>query len=65
MGRLFVLSVVHYLKAMSLATHASSKLRNLNYDKFRIEIFCCIPTTFNGDVLFEFSFFVSPSIHSR
>ncbi len=54
-----------YLRAMSLAAHASSKLKDLNYDKFPIEIVCCIPTTFNGDVLFEFSPIVSPSSHYK
>jgi len=53
MGRPYVLSVIDYFKAMSFVTHVSSKLRNLNYDKFHIENVHCIPTTFNGDVLFE------------
>jgi hypothetical protein len=54
MGRPFVLSVMDCFKAMSLAAHASSKLLDLNYDGFCIEIVPCISTTFNGDVLLEF-----------
>jgi hypothetical protein len=49
-----MLTVIDYLKAMSLAMHANSELRYLNYDNFCIKIVPCIPTTFNGDVLFEF-----------
>jgi hypothetical protein len=52
-GGPYALNVVDYLKAMSLTAHANSKLRDLNYDSFCIEIVPCIPTTFNGDVLFE------------
>jgi hypothetical protein len=47
----FVLSVINYLRAMPFATHASFKLRDLNYDNFRIEIVHNILTGFNGDVL--------------
>ncbi len=65
MGKLFVLSVVDYFRAMSLAAHANSKLRDLNYDKFRIEIVCWISTTIIGDVLFEFSPVTNPSSHYR
>jgi hypothetical protein len=36
--RPFVLSVVDCSKAMSLVAHANSKLRDLNYDSFCIEI---------------------------
>jgi hypothetical protein len=38
---------------MSLATHGSSELKDLNNDNFRIEIVPCIPTTFDVDVMFE------------
>jgi hypothetical protein len=48
-----MLNVVDYFQGMSFVAHVSSKLKDLNYDNFRIENFCCIPTTFNGDVLFE------------
>ncbi len=60
-----MLTVIDYLKAMSLAMHANSELRYLNYDNFCIKIVPCIPTTFNGDVLFEFSPIVSPSSHYK
>jgi hypothetical protein len=49
----FVLSVVDYFRAMSFVAYVSSELRDLNYDKFRIENVRCIRTTFNGGVLFE------------
>jgi hypothetical protein len=58
-----VLSVVDYLKAMSLVAHANSELRDLNYDSFNIEIVPCIFTTFNGDVLFELPPLVSHDGH--
>jgi hypothetical protein len=41
-----MLSVVDWLWAMSFITHVSSKLRDLNYDNFRIENVHCISTTF-------------------
>jgi hypothetical protein len=58
-----VLNVVDCLKTISLTTHASFELKDLNYDGFRIEIVPCIPTTFNSDVLFELPPFVSPNGH--
>ncbi len=48
-----MLSVVDNFKATSFVTHVSFELRYLNYDNFRIKIIPYIPTTFNGDVLFE------------
>jgi len=53
MGKPFVLSVVDYLKTMSLATHVNSEFKDLNYDKFHIRNVYYILTTFNGDVLFK------------
>ncbi len=44
---------VDSLKAMSLALHASSKLKSLNYGTITIEFVNCFPTKFNGDILFE------------
>ncbi len=58
-----MLSVVDCLRAMSLVAHANSKLKDLNYDIFRIEIVPCILTTFNGDVLFELPPLVNPNSH--
>jgi hypothetical protein len=58
-----MLSVVDYFRTMSLTMHASSELRDLNYDSFRIEIVPCISTTFNGDVLFELPPFVCLDDH--
>jgi len=52
-GGPFVFNVVDHLKTISIATHASSNLRDLNYDNFHIEIVPCIPTMFDGDVIFE------------
>ncbi len=48
-----MLSVVDCLRAMSFVTHVSFELKDLNYDSFCIQIVPCIPTTFNGDILFE------------
>jgi hypothetical protein len=59
----FVLSVDDYFIAMSFNMHVSSKLKDLNYDSFCIEIVPCIPPTFNGDVLFELPPPVSPNSH--
>ncbi len=53
MGRPYVQNVIDYIRTMSFTTHANSKLRNLNYDKFHIENVHCILTTFNADDLFE------------
>jgi hypothetical protein len=39
MGRSYALSVVDYLKAISFTTHVSFELRDLNHDKFPIELF--------------------------
>ncbi len=64
MGKASMLSVVECLRAMSFAMHASSKLRDLNYDSLCIEIVLCILTTFNGDVLFKLPPFNSPNSHS-
>jgi len=61
MGTPFVLSVVDCLKAMSFTVHVNSELIELNYAKFCIENVCCIPTTFNGDVLFELPPIVNPN----
>ncbi len=60
-----MLNVVDCLKAMSLIMHGISKLRDLNYDSFCIEIVPCIPTTFNGDVLFVFPPLVSFNNYSN
>ncbi len=56
-----MLNVVDCFRAMSFVAHASSKLRDLNYDNFRIENVRCIPTTFN-DVLFELWALLVPTI---
>jgi hypothetical protein len=48
-------NVVDLLKAMSLTLHDWSKLKSLDYGAIRIEFVNCLPITFNGDILFEFS----------
>jgi hypothetical protein len=48
---------------MSLAAHVSSKLKDLNYDKFCIDNVHCILATSNGDVLFELPFVVGINCH--
>jgi hypothetical protein len=47
------LSVVHYFKLMFFAPHATFELKEVSFDTFRIKNVPCIPTTFDGDVLFE------------
>jgi hypothetical protein len=58
-----MLNVVDYLHTMSLVAHASSKLRDVFYDIFCFEIVSCIPTTFNGDVLFKLPPLIGPNCH--
>ncbi len=62
-GRSFVLSVIDCLNAMSLATHVSSKFKDLNYDKFRIENVHCILTTSISDVLFNYPVLSIPIVN--
>jgi hypothetical protein len=52
-------NVVDLLKAMSLTPHACSKLKSLYYRAITIEFVNCLPTKFNGDILFE----LPPSHH--
>ncbi len=58
-----MLSVVDCFRVMSFATHASSKLKDLNYDKFCIKNVHCISIKFNDDDLFELPPVVSPNGH--
>jgi hypothetical protein len=46
-------NVVDLLKAMSLISHTCSKLKSLDYGVIIIEFVNCLPTKFNGDILFE------------
>jgi hypothetical protein len=57
-----MLNVLDYFWAMSFSTHASSELRDLNYDKFCIESVHCILTSFNDDVLFELPLLAVPMV---
>jgi len=41
------------LKAMSLTSHASFKLKFFDYGAITIEFVNCLPTKFNSDILFE------------
>ncbi len=47
--------VVDVLKPMSLTPHTCSKLKSLDYGAIIIEFVNCLPTKFNGDILFELS----------
>ncbi len=60
-----ITSVVDSLKAMSLTPHASSKLKSFNYNAITIEFMNCLPTKFNGDILFELPAMCHPLGHSR
>jgi hypothetical protein len=53
-------NVVDLLKAMSLTPHICSKLKSLDYGAIIIEFGNCLPTKFNGNILFE----LSPIHHS-
>jgi hypothetical protein len=46
-------NVVDSLKAMSLTLHVSFELKSLDYGAITIEFVNCLPTKFNGDILFE------------
>jgi hypothetical protein len=46
-------SVIELLKAMSLTPHAHFELKSLEYGAITIELVNCLPTKFNGDILFE------------
>ncbi len=46
-------SVVNSPKVMFLTSHTSSELKSLDYDAITIELVNCLPTKFNGDILFE------------
>ncbi len=48
------------LFTMSVTRHAFNELCNLYYDKIAIQIISFLPTTFNGDILFEMPL-LSPS----
>jgi hypothetical protein len=53
-GRSTLFNVIDCLNTMSLATHVSSKFKDVTYDKFRIENVHCIPTTSIANVLFNY-----------
>ncbi len=46
-------SNVDLLKAMSLTPQACFELKSLDYGAIIIEFVNCLPTKFNGDILFE------------
>jgi hypothetical protein len=46
-------NVVNLLKVMFLTPHVSFELKSLDYDAITIEFVNCLPTKFNGDILFE------------
>jgi hypothetical protein len=58
-------SVVDSLNAKFLTPHASSKLKSLDYSAITIEFVYCLPTKFNGDILFEFPLVCYPLGHSE
>jgi len=46
-------SIVNSLKLMSLTPRTCSELKSFDYDAKTIEFVNCLPTKFNGDILFE------------
>jgi hypothetical protein len=59
----FFPNVVDCFKLMSFAPHATFELREVNYNRFCIKNVPCIPTTFDGDVLFELPLINNPDCH--
>jgi hypothetical protein len=55
--------VVDYFKLMSFASHATFELKEVNYNTFHIKNVPCIPSTFDGDVLFELPPINNPNGH--
>ncbi len=49
-----------YLFTMLVTRHAFNELCNIDYEKIAIQIISFLPTTFNGDILFEMPL-LSPS----
>ncbi len=56
-------NVVDLLKAMSLTPQACSELKSLDYGAIIIEFVNCLPTKFNGDILFELPLICHPLGH--
>jgi hypothetical protein len=50
----FFSNIIESLKAMSLTPHVCYELKPLDYGAIIIEFVNCLPTKFNGDILFEF-----------
>ncbi len=48
-----------------MTPHACSKLKFLDYSAIIIEFVNCLPTKFNGDILFEFFHVHHPLGHFR
>ncbi len=49
----FFCNIIESLKAMSLILHACFELKPLDYSAITIEFVNCLPTKFNGEILFE------------
>ncbi len=66
-GRSYVLIICvecnRLSNTMSFTAHVSSKFKDLNYDKFRIENVHCIPTTSITDVLLSYPLLSIPTIN--
>jgi hypothetical protein len=58
-------SIIHSLKAMSLILHTCCELKSFNYRAITIEFVNCLPTKFNGDILFELPHVCHPLGHSE
>jgi hypothetical protein len=58
-------NIVDSLKAMPLTSHTCCELKSLNYMAITIEFVNCIPTKFNGDILFELPHACHPLGHFR
>ncbi len=59
------INIVDLLKAMSLTLHASYESKSLDYGAITIEFMNCLPTKFNGDILFELPLVRHPLGHYK
>jgi hypothetical protein len=58
-------NIVDFLKAMFLIPHICSELKSLSWKTITFEFVNCLPTKFNGDILFELPPICHPLGQSR
>jgi hypothetical protein len=55
--------IVDLLKVMFFIMHTCFELKSLDYGAITIVVVNCLPTKFNGDILFELPFMCHPLGH--